>query len=59
MDLGSDAWLIIAFVLPLLAIVVVLLIQRAKPSKNVSIAISLIAIALLAAYVIWNLFFRH
>ena len=59
MDLGSDAWLIIAFVLPLLAIVVVLLIQRAKPSKNVSIAISLIAFALLAAYVIWNLFFRH
>ena len=59
MDLGSEAWLIIALVLPLLAIVVVLLIQRVKPSKNVSIAISIIAIALIAAYFIWNLFFRH
>lgn len=59
MDLGSEAWLVLAFVLPLLAIVAFILIQRAKPSRNVKIAISIVVIALLASYTIWNLFFRQ
>jgi len=59
MDLGSDVWLIIALVLPLLSIVVVLLLRRAKPSKNVSIAVGIIAIVLFAIYWIWSLFFRQ
>jgi len=59
MDLGSDIWLIIALVLPLLSIVVVLLLRRAKPSKNVSIAVGIIAIVLFAIYWIWSLFFRQ
>ena len=59
MDLGSEAWLILAFVLPLLVIIAFVLIQRAKPSRNAKIAISIVVIALLAAYTIWNLFFRQ
>jgi multidrug transporter EmrE-like cation transporter len=57
MDLGSDLWLVIALALPLLAIIAVLLLkQRAKPSKNVRIAPVIIAIVLLAAYLVWRFY---
>jgi len=60
MDLGSEVWLVLMLILPLLAMVVVLLLrQRAKPSKNVRWAVFIIAIALLAIYWIWSLFFRQ
>lgn len=61
MDLGSEVWLVLMLILPWLAIGVVLLLKkkRVKPSKNVSIAISIITIALFAIYWVWSLFFRH
>ena len=59
MDLGAEAWLVLAFVLPLLVIIAFVLLRRAKPSRNAKIAISIVVIALLAAYTIWNLFFRQ
>lgn len=60
MDLGSDVWIVIALVLPLLAMVVVLLLrQRIKLSKNVRWAGMIIVIALLAIYWVWSLFFRQ
>lgn len=60
MDLGSDVWIVIALVLPLLAMVVVLLLrQRVKLSKNVRWAGMIIVIALLAIYWVWSLFFRQ
>jgi len=60
MDLGSDVWLVLALVLPLLAMVVFLLLrQRVKLSKNVRWAGMIIVIALLAIYWVWSLFFRQ
>lgn len=59
MDLGSEVWLVILLVLPLLAIIVALLPkQRAKLSKNVRLTVGIIVIALFVVYTIWNLFFR-
>jgi len=60
MDLGSDVWLVLALVLPLLAMVVFLLLrQRVKLSKNVRWAGMIVVIALLAIYWVWSLFFRQ
>jgi len=60
MDLGSEVWLVLMLILPLLSIVAVLLLrQRVKLNKNVRWAGIVIAITLLAIYLIWNLFFRY
>ena len=59
MDL-RDLWLVLALVLPLLAIVLFFLLrERVKLSKNVRWAAITIAIALSAIYWIWSLFSRY
>jgi hypothetical protein len=60
MDLGSDLYLVIALALPLIAILMVVLLQRqkVKTSKNVRWAGMIIGIAIIAIYMVWNLFFR-
>ena len=58
MDSGSEIWLVLALLLPLLAIVLVFLLKRVKLSKSANIVLSVIGIALFAAYWIWTLFFR-
>ena len=60
MDLGSDLYLVIALALPLIAILMVVLLQRqrVKTSKNVRWVGIIIGIAILAIYMIWNSFFR-
>jgi hypothetical protein len=59
-DLGSDPYLVIALALPLIAILVMVLLQRqkVKTSRNARWAGIIIGIAIIAIYMIWNSFYR-
>jgi len=60
MALGNELWLVLALVLPLLAIAVILLLRQRKVtlSKNLRWVVIIITFALFSIYWIWSLFIR-